>query len=65
MISQAAMTELRTSLRGATFAPGEPGYDAARVVFNRVIDRRPAIIVRCAGAADVITTERGGPWTSA
>src|ERR1700748_1070952 len=54
MVSEAAITAFRTSLRGLTFAPGEPGYDAARVVFNRMIDRRPALIVRCAGAAGVI-----------
>src|SRR5271168_2881227 len=55
MISQDETATFRTSLRGASFVPDEPGYDAARVVFNRVIDRHPAIIARCAGAADVIT----------
>jgi FAD/FMN-containing dehydrogenase len=55
MVSQAATTEFRTSLRGVSFVPGDTGYDAARVVFNRIIDRRPAVIARCAGAADVIT----------
>jgi len=54
MVSQSATTEFRASLRGASFAPEEPGYDAARVVFNRIVERRPAIIARCAGAADVI-----------
>src|SRR3984885_3930237 len=54
MVSQAATTEFRTSLRGVSFVPGDTGYDAARVVFNRIVDRRPAIIARCAGAADVI-----------
>ena len=54
MVSQAATAAFRTSLRGVSFVPGEPGYDAARVVFNRIVDRRPAIIARCAGAADVI-----------
>jgi hypothetical protein len=54
MASEAAIAAFRTSLRGVSFVPGEAGYDAARIVFNRVIDRRPAIIARCAGAADVI-----------
>ena len=54
MLSQSATTAFRMSLRGPSFVPGEPGYDAARVVFNRIVDRRPAIIARCAGAADVI-----------
>jgi FAD/FMN-containing dehydrogenase len=54
MVSEVAIKAFRTSLRGVSFASGEPGYDAARVVFNRMIDRRPALIARCAGAADVI-----------
>ena len=56
MVSEAAMTAFRASLRGVSLAPSEPGYDAARVVFNRMIDRRPALIARCAGAADVIAS---------
>jgi len=54
MLSEASISTFRTSLRGASFAPGESGYDAARVVFNRMIDRRPALIAKCSGAADVI-----------
>ena len=50
--------EFRSSLRGQSFAVSEPGYDAARIVFNRIIDRHPALIVRCAGAADVIACVR-------
>src|SRR6202043_2719315 len=46
------------NLRGASFRPGEQGYDAARTVPNAMIDRRPAIIARCAGAADVIACVR-------
>ena len=42
------------SLRGTMLRPGDNGYDAARKVFNVMIDKRPALIVRSAGAADVI-----------
>jgi FAD/FMN-containing dehydrogenase len=34
--------------------PGEDGYDAARSIWNAMIDRRPALVVRCLGTADVI-----------
>ena len=40
MVSEAAITAFRASLRGVSFAPGEPGYHAARIVFNRI--DRPA-----------------------
>jgi FAD/FMN-containing dehydrogenase len=42
------------SLRGELIRPGDAGYDEARTVFNALIDRWPALIARCAGAADVI-----------
>jgi FAD/FMN-containing dehydrogenase len=45
---------LRAQLRGTLCLPGEPGYDQARTIWNAMIDRRPALIVRAAGAADVI-----------
>ena len=35
-------------------APGEPGYNDARQILNAMIDSRPALIARCATAADVI-----------
>jgi FAD/FMN-containing dehydrogenase len=54
MISPSAIDEFRTSLRGPSFCPGEKGYDEARKIHNAMIDRHPAIIARCAGAADVI-----------
>jgi FAD/FMN-containing dehydrogenase len=45
---------LRKELRGTLCLPGEPGYDAARTIWNAMIDRKPAAIVRAAGAADVM-----------
>jgi FAD/FMN-containing dehydrogenase len=51
----AELTELRRSLAGAAIAPGDPGYDLVRRCFNALVDRRPEVIVRCRGAADVGT----------
>ena len=45
---------LRVGLAGSVLRPGDDGYDAARVVWNGMIDRRPAYIARCAGTADII-----------
>jgi FAD/FMN-containing dehydrogenase len=45
---------LRTQLRGELLQPGDPDYDAVRQLWNAMIDRHPALIVRCAGVADVI-----------
>jgi FAD/FMN-containing dehydrogenase len=49
---------LRSGLRGSIVRQGEPGYDPARAIWNAMIDRRPAMIARCAGAADVIRCVR-------
>jgi hypothetical protein len=58
MIPESAVQKFRASLRGQSFCPGEQGYDAARTVPNAMIDRRPAIIARCAGPADVLASVR-------
>jgi hypothetical protein len=50
--------ELRTRFRGALLRPGEEGYTEARRVWNGAIDRRPALIARCAGADDVVEVVR-------
>ncbi|HET7478257.1 MAG TPA: FAD-binding oxidoreductase [Rubrobacteraceae bacterium] len=46
---------LQTSLRGDLIQPGDDGYDTAREVYNAMIDKRPALIARCADVADVIS----------
>jgi FAD/FMN-containing dehydrogenase len=50
----AAIGELEEGFKGEAIAPGDPGYDGARAVWNGSIDKRPALIVRPTGAADVI-----------
>jgi FAD/FMN-containing dehydrogenase len=45
---------LQSQVRGDVIAPGDQRYDAARKVYNAMIDKRPALIVRCTGVADVI-----------
>jgi hypothetical protein len=50
--------DLRARFRGALLRPGEEGYEEARRVWNGSVDRRPALIARCAGADDVATAVR-------
>ena len=58
MIPDPSIQQLKSSFRGEIFGPGDPGYDEARTVPNAMIDRRPAVIARCAGAADVVACVR-------
>ena len=51
--AEAARGELGTAFEGELFGPGDPGYEGARVLFNAMIDKRPALIARCAGPGDV------------
>src|SRR6266581_5894429 len=46
--------EFKKQLRGELLLPSDPSYDIARKVWNGMIDRRPGMILRCAGVADVI-----------
>jgi FAD/FMN-containing dehydrogenase len=52
--ADAAVEAFKAGLRGELVQAGAPGYDAARSVWNGMIDKRPALIVRCAGVGDVI-----------
>lgn len=49
---------LRRSLTGQLLLPGDDAYDAARAIWNRMIDRRPALIARCAGVGDIVAALR-------
>ncbi len=57
-IADDQIAALRESVRGSVCLPGEPGYDEARSLWNAMIDRRPGLVVRCAGAADVVRAVR-------
>jgi len=52
-LKSADIEDLRAGLRGELITADLPGYDAARRLWNPAFDRKPALIVRCVGAADV------------
>jgi FAD/FMN-containing dehydrogenase len=52
-VTSGEVDAFRSTLRGTLLRQGEPGYDEARRIWNAMIDKHPAAIVRCAGAADV------------
>jgi len=53
VLSDRTLNELQRSLTGSVIRPTDPEYEHARHGFNALIDRRPAVIVRCAGADDI------------
>lgn len=54
VLNETVVAALRGSLRGALLCPGEAEYDEARSLWNARFDQRPALIVRCAEASDII-----------
>ncbi len=53
-ISPDIIAALSTDVRVTVAVPGEDGYDAARTIWNAMFDKRPSLVVRCLGTADVI-----------
>jgi FAD/FMN-containing dehydrogenase len=54
-LEETALAELTAGLRGHVIGRDDPGYDETRRIWNGSIDRRPALIARCAGVADVMS----------
>ncbi|MEP6638284.1 MAG: FAD-dependent oxidoreductase, partial [Chloroflexota bacterium] len=54
ILGEGTVQELRESIRGQVITPADAGYDEARAIWNGMIDKRPAIIVRASGVADVL-----------
>ncbi len=55
-IEESVIEELRASLGGQLFCPDDGGYEEARKIWNGMIEKRPALIARCTGVADVINS---------
>jgi len=59
-VAAAPYQDLAADLRGTLITPEDHGYDAARAVYNAMIDRRPAAIARCRDVTDVVACVRFG-----
>jgi FAD/FMN-containing dehydrogenase len=57
-LKQDAFNGLKVRLRGPMILPGDVGYEESRTVWNGMINRKPAFVVRCLGSADVIACVR-------
>ncbi len=58
LVKESAIAEYKSHVRGELLGPKDSGYDDTRRVWNGMIDRRPALITRCTGAADVMAAVR-------
>jgi FAD/FMN-containing dehydrogenase len=59
-VDEAAVDELHAAFRGEVVSPADAGYEEHRKIWNGSIDRRPGLIARCAGVADVRAAVRFG-----
>lgn len=59
-LDEQAVAKLRSEFKGALLQPRDEGYDQARRIWNGAIDKRPALIARCTGTADVQAAVRFG-----
>src|SRR6266545_398638 len=62
-LDQAVVAELQASFRGPLVGRDDPGYDEHRQIWNGSIQKRPALMARCAGVADVIAAVKFGRQT--
>jgi FAD/FMN-containing dehydrogenase len=60
VIDAPAISSLGERFEGELIVPGSAGYDGARIVWNGMIDRRPALVARCDGVDDVVSAIRFG-----
>src|SRR5579859_1374676 len=55
-LDEQTIAAFAANVRGGLLRQGEPGYDEGRLLWNGMLDKRPAMIARCSGAADVIAS---------
>ena len=56
VLPDSVISDFKASLQGRMMDPGDPDYDDARHIWNGMIDKRPALIARCRGVADIINS---------
>ena len=54
VLGEATVEEFKRGLRGQVLTPSDEGYDEARMIWNGMFDKKPALIAHCSGTADVI-----------
>jgi hypothetical protein len=53
-LGESIIEQFASKLRGELLRPSDPAYEQARLVWNGFINKRPALIARCAGVGDVV-----------